>query len=536
MVKLVKIIENDPKTKSTTYLADDGNTYVLKGDLSARANNPGNISPTGKKARGVSEQQYGAIGYLPSSNGPPVAVFPDFESGNAAQVYLWQTPTYQKKTVEQAARSWAATPYVDALVNAAGVSRDTPVSSLTPEQLSAIISTQAGQEGSSKLSITGPDGQPVPFELAQSLGAVPRPPKSIPGAASALDTGLSRMAGGVAPPPLPRPRPDTSKPFDPLPAPPPLVPPMMANLPQAAMFGVGRLVPGQKAVIPTDAVTNTGAPMDARMQSLISPLPPRGLTIDQIGQEADNARLNGYRAIQEMGPSSRGAQPIVPAPPAAPSPGALAGMGGIAAGASGVIPPNPNMPRYVPPALPRVGPTPPVVPPSPQRLTAPQVAPTPPAGGFDLGAALGGLGSNIQSGLANAGQALTTTASNAIEGTRNAIGTTAQNAGDLLKNELIGTVKGRTLLFNTALGLPAPGSRDPYRYGNTFAERQESARRREAMAYGLPYVPPQTGVRTSLSIRPSSPLPTVPAPRSNRPAPRNTGRWEGVLDEFGMII
>lgn len=202
--------------------------------------------------------------------------------------------------------------------------------------------------------------------------------------------------------------------------------------------------------------------------------------------------------------------------------GAVAGMGAVAGGANGVAPPNPNMPRYVPPALPRVGPTSPVVPPSP--------------GGFNLGAVLGGLGSNIQGGLTNAGQALTTTASNAIEGTRNAIGTTAQNAGDLLKNELMGTVKGRTLLFNTALGLPAPGSRNPTRYGNTFAERQENARRREAMAYGLPYVPPQTGVRSSLSLRPSSPLPTVPAPRSNRPAPRNTGRWEGVLDEFGMIL
>jgi hypothetical protein len=192
----------------------------------------------------------------------------------------------------------------------------------------------------------------------------------------------------------------------------------------------------------------------------------------------------------------------------------------------------------VPPALPRVGPVPPIVPPSPQRnAMAPPVATPPPLpSGFDFGAALGGLGSNITAGLTNAGQALGTTASNAIEGTKTAIGNTAQSAGDLLKNELIGTVKGRTLLFNTALGLPAPGSRNPTRYGDTFAERQEAARRREAMAYGLPYVPPPTGVRTSLSVRPSSPLPTVQAPRSNRPAPRNTGRWEGVLDEFGMIL
>lgn len=526
MVKLVKIIENDPKTKSTTYLADDGNTYVLKGDLSARANNPGNISPTGKKAKSVYEQQYGAIGYLPSSNGPPVAVFPDFESGNAAQVYLWQTPTYQKKTVEQAARSWAATPYVDALVNAAGVSRDTPVSSLTPEQLSAIISTQAGQEGSSKLSITGPDGQPVPFELAQSLGAVPRPPKSIPGVASALDTVLSRMAGGVAPPPLPRPRPDTSKPFDPLPAPPPLVPPMMANLPQAAMFGVrapGTYKPGNQMAPATAAELSALRPVDTRMQSLIAPQASPAPIVAPFRPMPPVAPTMAETQA-EMRPTPGMVRQFPPPPVVRPGAGlgAVAGMGAVAGGANGVAPPNPNMPRYVPPALPRVGPTSPVVPPSP--------------GGFNLGAVLGGLGSNIQGGLTNAGQALTTTASNAIEGTRNAIGTTAQNAGDLLKSELMGTVKGRTLLFNTALGLPAPGSRNPTRYGNTFAERQENARRREAMAYGLPYVPPQTGVRTSLSLRPSSPLPTVPAPRSNRPAPRNTGRWEGVLDEFGMIL
>jgi hypothetical protein len=32
-----------------------------------------------------------------------------------------------------------------------------------------------------------------------------------------------------------------------------------------------------------------------------------GKTVQQIGQEADNARLSGYRSIQEMGPSSKGA-------------------------------------------------------------------------------------------------------------------------------------------------------------------------------------------------------------------------------------
>lgn len=38
-------------------------------------------------------------------------------------------------------------------------------------------------------------------------------------------------------------------------------------------------------------------------------VPARNLTIEQIGQEADNARLSGYREIQEAGPSSKGAKP-----------------------------------------------------------------------------------------------------------------------------------------------------------------------------------------------------------------------------------
>ena len=365
-------------------------------------------------------------------------------------------------------------------------------------------------------------------KLANIVGEMtPRPPLNVPGVATSLDTGMSpqRMAGGVAPPPLPRRRPDASLPFDPLPAPPPPVP-QSQGIPQAAMFGVrapGTYKPGNQMAPATAAELSALRPVDTRMQSLIAPQASPAPIVAPFRPMPPVAPTMAETQA-EMRPTPGMVRQFPPPPVVRPGAGlgAVAGMGAVAGGANGVAPPNPNMPRYVPPALPRVGPTSPVVPPSP--------------GGFNLGAVLGGLGSNIQGGLTNAGQALTTTASNAIEGTRNAIGTTAQNAGDLLKSELMGTVKGRTLLFNTALGLPAPGSRNPTRYGNTFAERQENARRREAMAYGLPYVPPQTGVRTSLSLRPSSPLPTVPAPRSNRPAPRNTGRWEGVLDEFGMIL
>lgn len=230
MTRLVQIIANDPKSKSTTYLADDGNTYVLKGDLSARTNNPGNISPTGPTARGHYETNFGAIGYLPSSNGPPVAVFPDFETGQAAQVYLWQTPAYQKKTLGQAARSWAASPYVGALVAAAGVPEDTLVSDLTPEQLNAVVSAQVGQEGDRGLTITDTNGNPVPLDLAGQLGAVRLPPGSIgldaaPGAAGAAGPAIplpapapltpeSMPPAQSSPPSMPRPRPEPPKALD----------------------------------------------------------------------------------------------------------------------------------------------------------------------------------------------------------------------------------------------------------------------------------------------------------------------------------
>lgn len=51
---------------------------------------------------------------------------------------------------------------------------------------------------------------------------------------------------------------------------------------------------------------------------------PTGLTVAQVGREADNARLNGYREIQEMGPSSKGAKPnAVATPVVVKKPGAI---------------------------------------------------------------------------------------------------------------------------------------------------------------------------------------------------------------------
>lgn len=300
MVKLVAIVSNDPASKSTTYLADDGNTYTLKGDLSARANNPGNISPTA--SRDLYESQFGAIGYLPSSKGQPaVAVFPDFETGQAAQVYLWQTPAYQNKTLEQAAKSWASAPYVDALVKAAGVPKDTPVSALTPEQLNAVVSAQVGREGSGKLTITDSSGARV--DPAVITGAHPVPPADIPNV-------TTNRAG-------PDDRPSMSSLYGPPPA--PLISPAETTfggrLPSLAMNGIDWLrADGVPVLPPTDFTTDQLGEVDPRLAGMSL---PQVRTFDPIGMGPGT-----FATLQSLLPSAAPPLPI-PRPstlPVAPVP------------------------------------------------------------------------------------------------------------------------------------------------------------------------------------------------------------------------
>lgn len=60
-----------------------------------------------------------------------------------------------------------------------------------------------------------------------------------------------------------------------------------------------------------DKQTRAGS-QAARLETIQPSVPALGKTPDQIAQEADNARLSGYRDIQELGPSSKGA-PVKPA-------------------------------------------------------------------------------------------------------------------------------------------------------------------------------------------------------------------------------
>lgn len=158
---------------------------------------------------------------------------------------------------------------------------------------------------------------------------------------------------------------------------------------------------------------------------------------------------------------------------------------------------------------------------------APGGPPPIPSGGFDLGAMFAGLGEAIGAKAQEAGAALGNATTSTFEGAKNAVATTAGNATDLLKNELIGTVAGRTLLLNTLMGNKGTIQTNPGKYGATPEARREAAARRQALQEGRPYIAPkqQTAVRSSLSVRP----PSFKPPQSR--AERFTN-----LDPFGMIL
>lgn len=78
-------------------------------------------------------------------------------------------------------------------------------------------------------------------------------------------------------------------------------------------------------------------------------------TPQQIAQEADNARLSGYRAIQEMGPSSKGAKPVTQINPAARPPSGLTRTAGTTVGGRAVPQAATTaIPRGVTPEIPRI--------------------------------------------------------------------------------------------------------------------------------------------------------------------------------------
>lgn len=185
---------------------------------------------------------------------------------------------------------------------------------------------------------------------------------------SAPPAGIAGDAG-QAPVPLPR---RLAKPaplsFDPAPT---------ANVSASSATGIGvRRDASGSIVAPPDAQpaqkrsSTVSAP--ASLVAAAQPAPRaavrgQNLTVQQIGQQADNARLSGYRDIQEMGPSSKGS----PSPPQPPAPTGLVRTANAQA-ANIAMPPGAR-PSSVPP--------PPVESPVPKYIvtsTKVPIKPTPP--------------------------------------------------------------------------------------------------------------------------------------------------------------
>lgn len=245
-ISFVQVVDAGPGW--TKVLASDGNTYTLDGDRNWRNNNPGNLE-YGPFARAM-----GAIG----SDGR-FAVFPSYADGLRAQATLqFESPRYKDLSVKDAISRYApafennVSAYVNAVTGGAGVTADTKLSELTPQQRAAFLSAQQRHEGFRPGKIKGEAGKPVPASVSRQFGGVPLPPMDIglgggqPTARDNIATQRAEqsemrnriippipeqrpfMVGGreLVAPDVPPPRPDTVRGnvVKPLPAPAPLRP------------------------------------------------------------------------------------------------------------------------------------------------------------------------------------------------------------------------------------------------------------------------------------------------------------------------
>jgi hypothetical protein len=121
---------------------------------SFRNNNPGNL-------RGPLAFAHGAIG----TDADGFAIFPDIQTGQAAQAALWASPAYADKPLGPAIRR-----YGGLYGNQAGVDPSTTFSQLTPEQQQAFLARQQALEGYKPGAATGPPTlAPLPPTRPSSL-------------------------------------------------------------------------------------------------------------------------------------------------------------------------------------------------------------------------------------------------------------------------------------------------------------------------------------------------------------------------------
>lgn len=125
----------------TTVMYSDGTTERRGGTLPARTNNPGNIM------YGDLAKSYGAVGSSPSTNGPPVAVFPTREAGFVAMDGLLKSK-YSNGPIGQTIESWATDPSHPAKVlGAAGVDPSKSYTDFTKDEKVRFMQALAKVEG-----------------------------------------------------------------------------------------------------------------------------------------------------------------------------------------------------------------------------------------------------------------------------------------------------------------------------------------------------------------------------------------------------
>lgn len=133
------VIEGGPGYTTVTY--SDGTTERRGGTLPARANNPGNIM------EGPIARSYGSVGSSPSTNGPPVAVFPTPEHGWRAMDGLL-TSDYSGGPIGQAIEPWAGDPTHPAkVIGTAGIDPNKRYTELTQEEKTRFMQALAKVEG-----------------------------------------------------------------------------------------------------------------------------------------------------------------------------------------------------------------------------------------------------------------------------------------------------------------------------------------------------------------------------------------------------
>lgn len=152
----------------TDVMYTDGTKERKQGDLNFRNNNPGNME------YGDLAKRYGAVG----TDGR-FAVFPDYETGRKAQeALLFESGVYGGMDIGRAISKYAPKGdgtndperYASNVAAALGVPVNTPLSDLTPQQRSAMLTAMEKQEGGSGGPATysttpiGADGNPIPAQ------------------------------------------------------------------------------------------------------------------------------------------------------------------------------------------------------------------------------------------------------------------------------------------------------------------------------------------------------------------------------------